>query len=155
MRLRGGRRRDAGVHHQWGVPMSRMDTSWLGRSGLYRRLVALVGGLGVIVLGVLGIYRGDQLFGGITTAIGSVEFVTAVLYHRRAPSPTHNPPVSKTFFWMSLGWLGIGVITLLVGIAAGGGLLIVCMVGFTASMYLFVGMMIAAVRGPWKRAPKV
>jgi hypothetical protein len=51
---------------------------------------------------------------------------------------------------MSFGWFGAGVAMLLVGLAAGGASLVLSLIGFALSMYLSIGMFVAAIRGPRK-----
>jgi hypothetical protein len=68
-------------------------------------------------------------------------------YHRGERSESTDPaPERRMLLTMALTWLGFGVLTLFVGIASGGVLLALCIVGFLLSMYLCVGFSIAAAR---------
>lgn len=47
---------------------------------------------------------------------------------------------------MTFAWLAAGIVTLAIGIAAGGLLLAVCIVGFAGSLYLVIGLSFALIR---------
>lgn len=117
-----------------------------GDHGFVRRLFPLVGGVALIVIGVLSLRQGKAIVSGVTILIGLLSIVTA-LYYWRHPLPTvGRQPASSMFLKMSFGWLGLGVATLGFGIAVGGFALAVSLIGFALSMYLWIGMLVAAVR---------
>lgn len=115
-----------------------------GGHGLVRRLFPVVGGAVLIAIGVLGVVQGRILVSSLTIVIGSLSILSALYYWRRPVLPL--PPANSMFLKMSFGWLGLGVATLVFGIAVGGFVLAVSLIGFALSMYLWIGMLVAAVR---------
>ena len=77
---------------------------------------------------------------------GCFTLIGAFYYRRERSEPADAAPERRMLLTMALTWLGVGVLTLLVGIASGGVLLALCIVGFLLSMYLCVACSIAAAR---------
>ncbi len=110
------------------------------------RLAPAVGGAVVLMIGLIGLLRGRILISVVTMLIGCSGIVR-VVYHDRVSSTSADLATgSRMLLTMALTWLGVGVVTLIVGIAAGGVLLAICILGFVLSMYLCVGLSIAAKR---------
>ncbi len=100
----------------------------------------------LLVIGLTGMLRGSVLASGLTVLLGCAGIVGVVFHSRKPGQPSDLAPASRMLLTMALTWLGVGVLTLVVGIAAGGLLLAICILGFLLSMYLCVGLSIAATR---------
>jgi hypothetical protein len=115
------------------------------RPRFLRRVVPAAAGSVLIVIGLIGMLRGRMIVSAATILFGCFTFIG--LYYRRKPSrPFDAEPESRMLLTMALTGLGVGALTLLVGIATGGVLLAICIVGFLLSIYLCVGLAIAAAR---------
>lgn len=110
-----------------------------------RRVVGAVAGSLLFLLGLLGLVRGRILPSGVTMLMGCLG-VASAFHHRRPFAPADAPPERRVLLAMSLTWLGVGAATLVVGIASGGVLLPICILGFALSMYLCIGLIVAALR---------
>ncbi len=110
------------------------------------RLAPAVGGAVVFMIGLIGLLGGRILISVLTMLIGCSGIVGVVYHDRVSQKSADLAPGRRMLLTMALTWLGVGVVTLIVGIAAGGVLLAICILGFVLSMYLCVGLSIAAIR---------
>ncbi len=100
----------------------------------------------LVGLGLTGILRSRILVSVPAMMFGCFTFIGAFYYRREPSEPADPAPERRMLLTMALTWLGVGVLTLLVGIASGGVLLALCIVGFLLSMYLCVAFSVAAAR---------
>ena len=109
-----------------------------GGPGIPRRLVLAAGGSVFVGLAVTGMLRGRILVSVPAMLFGCFTFFGA-FYNRPEPSGPLDPALDRRkLATMALIWLGVGVLTLVMGLASGGVLLALCIVGFLLSMYLCV-----------------
>lgn len=100
----------------------------------------------LLLIGIGAGICGDPYVASPTIVLSVLGFA-GVWYSNRRPALTLSaPPETRTLLFMSLVWLGVGLGTLIVGVIGGGLILAVACVGFALSMYLFVGLLVAAIR---------
>jgi hypothetical protein len=112
---------------------------------VYRVLQSVGGGV-LLAIAVLAFIRGDLIPAILTTLLGVLALGGPWYQERSRATPSDVQPDNRTLVTMILVWLAAGIVTLVIGIMAGGLLLVVCIVGFTASIYLVIGLSVAVVR---------